>query len=57
MVNQPVGNFVPSAPPAAIADNLLEVRDLRMYFPVRRGVFSHVIGYVKAVDGFSFDSP
>ena len=36
-------------------DNLLEVRDLRMYFPIRRGLFSQVAGYVKAVDGVSFD--
>jgi peptide/nickel transport system ATP-binding protein len=55
MVNQPEVNTaaVPSTP--AAPDNLLEVRDLRMYFPVRRGVFSQVIGYVKAVDGVSFD--
>jgi peptide/nickel transport system ATP-binding protein len=37
------------------ADNLLEVRDLRMYFPIRQGLFSQVSGYVKAVDGVSFD--
>jgi len=37
------------------ADNLLEVRDLRMYFPLRQGLFSQVTGYVKAVDGVSFD--
>ncbi len=34
---------------------LLEVRDLRTHFPIRRGVFSHTVGYVKAVDGVSFD--
>jgi peptide/nickel transport system ATP-binding protein len=35
--------------------NLLEVNDLRMHFPVKRGFFrSRVIGYVKAVDGVSF---
>src|SRR5215216_2879231 len=36
-------------------DNLLEVRDLQMYFPLRRGLFSQVTGHVKAVDGVSFD--
>ncbi len=35
--------------------NLLEVNDLKMHFPVKRGFFrSQVIGYVKAVDGVSF---
>ena len=35
-------------------DVLLEVRDLKTYFPVRRGVWSRVRGWVKAVDGVSF---
>lgn len=34
---------------------LLEVRDLKTYFPIRRGVFSRTVGYVRAVDGVSFD--
>ncbi len=34
---------------------LLEVKDLKMYFPVTGGLFSQVVGYVKAVDGISFD--
>src|SRR5215467_2815167 len=34
---------------------LLSVRNLKKYFPVRRGVLSRVAGYVKAVDGISFD--
>lgn len=33
---------------------LLEVRDLEVHFPVRKGVFSRVVGHVKAVDGISF---
>ncbi|MBZ0289454.1 MAG: ATP-binding cassette domain-containing protein, partial [Anaerolineae bacterium] len=36
-------------------DNLLEVRDLQMYFPLRRGLFSQVTGHVRAVDGVTFD--
>jgi ABC-type microcin C transport system duplicated ATPase subunit YejF len=33
---------------------ILTVRDLRTWFPVRRGVFSRVQAHVKAVDGVSF---
>lgn len=33
---------------------LLDVIDLRKHFPIRRGVFSRTVGYVKAVDGISF---
>ena len=35
-------------------DNILEIRDLKVWFPVRRGIFSRTTGYVKAVDGVSF---
>jgi oligopeptide/dipeptide ABC transporter ATP-binding protein len=31
--------------------SLLEVRGLRKYFPIRRGVFSRISGWVRAVDG------
>jgi oligopeptide/dipeptide ABC transporter ATP-binding protein len=45
------------APLSAAASNgpLLEVRDLHTYFPIRKGVFSRTVGYIKAVDGVSFD--
>lgn len=33
---------------------ILEVRDLKKYFPVRKGVFSRRGGWVQAVDGVSF---
>ena len=32
---------------------LLEVRGLKEHFPIHKGVFSHVSGYVYAVDGVS----
>ena len=35
-------------------ENLVEVNSLRTYFPIKTGLFSHVTGYVKAVDGVSF---
>ncbi len=34
---------------------LLQIRDLKKYFPVRRGLFSRTTGWVKAVDGVSFE--
>jgi oligopeptide/dipeptide ABC transporter ATP-binding protein len=40
---------------AHAAENLLEVRDLRKYFPIQRGLLRHTVGHVKAVDGVSFD--
>ncbi len=33
---------------------LLEVKDLKKYFPIKKGMLSQTIGYVKAVDGVSF---
>src|ERR1700722_2353276 len=34
---------------------LLSVRDLKTYFPIKRGILSHTVGWIKAVDGVSFD--
>jgi oligopeptide transport system ATP-binding protein len=42
----------PPHPPANGA--LLEVRNLRTWFPIRRGVFGRTVGHVKAVDDVSF---
>ncbi len=36
-------------------DILLDVRDVKKYFPIRKGLLSKVVGNVKAVDGVSFD--
>jgi peptide/nickel transport system ATP-binding protein len=33
---------------------LLEVKDLKKYFPIRKGFFKSLAGYVKAVDGVNF---
>ena len=33
---------------------LLEVRELKVHFPVRRGLFKRIGGWVRAVDGISF---
>ncbi|HEX5105912.1 MAG TPA: ABC transporter ATP-binding protein, partial [Pirellulaceae bacterium] len=34
---------------------LLSVKGLKVYFPIRRGIFLRTVGHVKAVDGVSFD--
>jgi len=41
---------------AAAADvaPLLEVVDLKKHFPIKKGLFSKTVGYVRAVDGVSF---
>ncbi len=35
-------------------NNILDVRDLRQWFPIRTGLLQRVSGYIKAVDGVSF---
>jgi peptide/nickel transport system ATP-binding protein len=40
--------------PLGAGDPLLVVRDLKKYFPVKRGVLARVVANVKAVDGISF---
>src|SRR5207245_8173025 len=34
---------------------LLQVRDLQKLFPIRKGFWRRTVGYVRAVDGVSFD--
>ena len=36
------------------SDILLEVKNLKKYFPIRKGIFRKVVGYIKAVDDISF---
>lgn len=33
---------------------LIEVKNLKKYFPIRKGIFSRVVNHVKAVDGLDF---
>ena len=42
---------------AAAGSPLLQVRDLKVHFPIHGGVFRRVVDYVRAVDGVSFDVP
>ena len=39
--------------PASTASLLLQVTDLKVHFPIRKGLFKRVVGQVKAVDGVS----
>lgn len=34
---------------------LVSIRNLKMHFPIRRGVIKRAVGHVRAVDGVSFD--
>lgn len=36
------------------SENLLVVKNLKKYFPIKAGFFKRTVGYVKAVDGVSF---
>ena len=48
---QPQGSSPPSE-----SENLVEVKDLKMYFPVSSGLlFQRTVANIKAVDGISFD--
>jgi peptide/nickel transport system ATP-binding protein len=33
---------------------LLQVKDFHCYYPIRKGLFKRIVGYVRAVDGVSF---
>jgi len=39
------------------SDTLLEVRALRKYFPIEKGGFRRVVGYVRAIDGVDLTIP
>ncbi len=50
------GSLAPAPADSLARDRpLVQVRDLKTHFPIKRGVFSKTVGYVKAVDGVSFD--
>jgi len=44
-----------SATTPADGDRLLDVRGLRKFFPIQRGLLRRVVGHVRAVDDVSFD--
>ena len=36
-------------------DNILEIKGMKVWFPIKKGVFARTVGQVKAVDGVSFE--
>jgi len=53
-----VGDVAASALVAEVTSApLLQVDDLKVYFPIRKGLFKRVVGHVKAVDGVSLEIP
>ncbi len=42
-------------PTEAASDAILAIRDLRLHFPIKAGLLKKTVGYVKAVDGVSFN--
>ena len=51
---EPSGGPVPSE---ASSPTLLEVKDLKVWFPVKKGLFRQTVDHIKAVDGVSFRLP
>jgi microcin C transport system ATP-binding protein len=43
------------APPRPEASVVIETKDLKVWFPVKRGVLRKVVGHIKAVDGVSVE--
>ncbi len=42
---------------AGVGYPLLQVKDLKVHFPIRQGILQRVVGQVKAVDGVSLEIP
>ena len=53
---EPLGRTLPAhdasrGMPPELTDTLVEVRELRKYYPIERGMLNETVGNVKAVDG------
>jgi peptide/nickel transport system ATP-binding protein len=51
------GAASPAAAGGAGGATLLAVQDLKVHFPIRRGLFKRTVGHVRAVDGVSLEIP
>ncbi|RYD81459.1 MAG: ABC transporter ATP-binding protein, partial [Sphingobacteriales bacterium] len=54
-LEMPAGNLEIRKEKLYTQNPVLQVQNLQTYFPVRKGIFGKVTGYVKAVDDVSFD--
>ena len=43
--------------PSAEDEPLLQIRDLKVWFPIKKGLFRHTVDYIRAVDEVSLDIP
>jgi ABC-type microcin C transport system duplicated ATPase subunit YejF len=48
------GSLTRKGRPEEMTERLLEVENLKEYFPIRGGIFQKTVGHVRAVDGVSF---
>jgi peptide/nickel transport system ATP-binding protein len=58
ILGHPWGKSVHASDTTAVAEGqppLLQVKDLKVHFPIRKGILLRVVGRVKAVDGISFN--
>ena len=42
-------------PPSQIAHNVIDARDLKVWFPIKKGIIRRTVGQVKAVDGITLN--
>ena len=55
VINSPPATPVPQAHEETPVSTLLEVRDLKVHFPIRKGLLQRTVAHVPAVDGVSFN--
>ena len=50
-------NVLPGKEPPEGGRTLLEVENLKKYYPIKGGIITHTTGHIHAVDGVSFFRP
>ncbi len=56
-VAETVSNGANETTSSTTNDDFLKVNDLKVHFPIRKGLFKRTVGHVKAVDGVSLEIP
>lgn len=56
-VAETVSNAANETTSSTTNDDFLKVNDLKVHFPIRKGLFKRTVGHVKAVDGVSLEIP